>query len=134
MGYYVAYDRINGNTFLGMSPDPIPLEGEGIFVQFFDESMPDLNKVTWSNGSCSFMDLPPTERIISKYQFLKRLTPEEYGTIKQAATVNAQVGYFWEMFENVNEIDLDLTDTVAALQMMEAGGILGVGRAVEILK
>jgi len=26
MGYYVAYNRINGNTFLGMSPDPIPLD------------------------------------------------------------------------------------------------------------
>jgi hypothetical protein len=95
--------------------------------------MPDLNKVVWSNGSCSFMDLPSTERIISRFQFLKRLTPEEFGLIKQAATVNNQVAFFWEMFESATEIDLDLSDVIVALQMMENSGIIGAGRAAEIL-
>lgn len=134
MGYFVTYHRPLGNLLIGVSLDQPPFIGDDIVTEYVDAPVPDLNSVTWSNGSCSFIDIPVSTRVISKYQFVKRLNPDEYASIKQAATMNAQVGYFWEMFESVEQVDLDLADTISALQMMESGGIIGAGRAKEILK
>jgi len=75
----------------------------------------------------------PTPNIITKRAFLARITPDEYATIKGAATQNATLDYFWSMFMVSEEIDLAYPDTVNGLNMMENAGLIAAGRAAEIL-
>lgn len=74
-----------------------------------------------------------SSNIISKMKFLKRLTPDEYSAIKQATLANPALDYFWQLFMLAEEIDLAYPDTIAGINMMEQIGLLGTGRAVEIL-
>lgn len=70
---------------------------------------------------------------ISKREFLKRFTPAEYGAIKNAAAVNTDVDYFWQQFLLADFISLDDPDISTGLSTMEAAGLLGAGRAAEIV-
>jgi len=72
-------------------------------------------------------------KVITKRAFLARITPEEYATIKAAASQNAIVDYYWQMFMVSEEITLDFPDTVSGITMMEQVGLLAAGRATEIL-
>lgn len=71
---------------------------------------------------------------ISKREFLKLFTPTEYAGIKAAATVNAQVDYYWQQFLLADFVSLDDPDTLGGLQMLEGAGLLAAGRAAEIVK
>jgi len=79
------------------------------------------------------IEVPPETNVITKRAFLKRLTPEEFATIKGAASQNATVDYYWQMFMLSEEIDLLFEDTINGLNMMEQAGLLAAGRAAEIL-
>ena len=72
-------------------------------------------------------------KVVTKRAFLARITPEEYATIKGAASQNATVDYFWQLFMVSEEIDLAFPDTIAGINMMEQAGLLAAGRAAEIL-
>jgi len=76
---------------------------------------------------------PVEGKIITKRAFLSRLTPEEFATIKMAASQSATVDYFWQLFMVSEEIDLAFPDTIAGITMMEQAGLLATGRAAEIL-
>jgi hypothetical protein len=72
-------------------------------------------------------------RILTKREFIKRFTVEEYAGIKAAATVNATLDYYWQMFMLAEEINTGDADTVAGVQMLEQAGLIAAGRAEEIL-
>lgn len=74
-----------------------------------------------------------TSNIITKREFLKRFTPEEYAAIRQATVANAMVDYFWQMFILSEEVDLLNQDTAYGINMLEQAGLLAQGRAMEIL-
>jgi len=76
---------------------------------------------------------PKPTNIISKLEFIKRLTPEEYGTIKSATMNNSTIDYYWQMFMLAEEINTQFPDTIAGVELLEQAGLLGVGRAMEIL-
>lgn len=71
--------------------------------------------------------------VISKREFISRMTPEEFATIKGTAAANAVVDYYWQLFMVSDEIDLAFTATVAGLTLLEQAGLLAAGRAAEIL-
>lgn len=72
--------------------------------------------------------------IITKREFLSRISPEEYATIKAAASQNAMMDYYWQLFMVSEEIDLSFPDTISGITMMEQAGIIAAGRAAEILR
>lgn len=72
-------------------------------------------------------------RSITKREFIKRFQVGEYATIKQVATQNATLDFYWQQFMLAENIDLDNADTVAGVQMLEAAGLIAAGRAAEIL-
>ena len=76
---------------------------------------------------------PVARAPISKREFLKRFTPAEYGAIKSAAAVNAEVDYFWQQFLLADFVSLDDPDISTGLSTMEAAGLLSAGRAAEIV-
>ena len=73
------------------------------------------------------------DKLLTKREFLKRITPEEYVNIKNAASTNPYVDYFWQMYTMSEDIDLSHPDTIQGVQMLEQFGVIGAGRASEIL-
>lgn len=128
--YYIIAELPSGEL-ISVSTEPMEVS-EGQIRKIREGNIPDLNKFVWHPGSLAFVE-KTGQRILTKRQFLGRVTPEEYGNIKAAALVNAQVDYFWQMFTISDEIDLDFPDTVYGLNMLEQAGLLGSGRAAEIL-
>ena len=72
-------------------------------------------------------------RVLTKREFIKRFSVEEYRAIKLAAEQNATLDYYWQMFMLAEEIVTNDADTVAGVQMLEQVGLIGEGRAQEIL-
>lgn len=128
--YYIIAEIPSGEL-VQVSTEPIDAY-EGQIRKLRQGDIPDLNKFMWDKGSLSFIEKRNT-RVITKRQFLGRITPDEYSNIKIAASMNAQVDYFWQMFTISDEIDLDFPDTIYGLNMLEQAGLLSSGRASEIL-
>ncbi|GAB7080890.1 hypothetical protein [Megalodesulfovibrio paquesii] len=73
----------------------------------------------------------PNPRILTRVQFLSRLTADEW---QQAKTSNhAGVGYFVDLTLTAQEIDLDDPRTVAGIGVAVATGVLTEARAAEVL-
>ena len=74
-----------------------------------------------------------TNRILTKREFLKCFTAEEYSAIKVAAAANATLDYYWQMFMLSEDVHLGDTDTINGVTLLEQAGLIGTGRASEIL-
>lgn len=70
---------------------------------------------------------------ISKRAFLKKFTPTEYATIKTAAAANPVLDWYWQQFLLAEFISMTDPDTIGGIQMLEAAGLIAVGRSAEIL-
>lgn len=79
-------------------------------------------------------DVPaaPT-RVWPRIEFLRQFTPTERIRIRTAAKQSPALDDFMFLLEAANEISSDHADVKAGLAMLEAAGLLGVGRAREIL-
>ena len=71
--------------------------------------------------------------ILTHREFLKRLTPAEFKGIRQTAKNNADIDMWMYLFEQSQEVDLTDADTIAGIYALESAGLIGVGRAAEIL-
>lgn len=80
---------------------------------------------------------PPTmyggRRDLAVLEFMRLLTPTERITIRMASAQNALIADYLDLMYHAEIVHLDDTDTSNALYMMEQAGILGAGRAAEIL-
>lgn len=76
---------------------------------------------------------PARKTVLTHREFLKRLTAQEFKTIRQAAKSNAEVDMFMYLFELSSEVNLDDADTIAGVRALELAGILNAGRSTEIL-
>lgn len=69
-----------------------------------------------------------------RLMFIQRFTPTETKTILAAAKVSADVElYLWKMQQAVNVSLLD-SDTIIGAYTLEAAGLIGPGRAAQILR
>lgn len=75
----------------------------------------------------------PLPRTISQFAFSRLFTKPERIAIRQAAKVNADVEDFLDILDRAGEVDLDLQETIDGVEAMEAGGLIGTGRAAQIL-
>lgn len=75
----------------------------------------------------------PPVRTLTKLAYMNRFTDAELAGIYTAAKTVIQVEIWLEKFKLAQEINLDDTYTIGGLQAMEASGLIGVGRANEIL-
>ena len=77
--------------------------------------------------------VPERVRILTHLQYMNRFTDAELVTIYTVAKTNVPVEVWLAKFNAASEINLDDPNTVAGLQTMEAAGLIGAGRAAEIL-
>lgn len=70
---------------------------------------------------------------LTKLGYLRRFTAEERIAIRSAAKTSLVLEDYLALLELAEEIRTDDPDTVAAVQMLEAVGLLAAGRADEVL-
>lgn len=97
----------------------------------------DLSREIWSVTMRLFM--PKLSRRISKQQFIDRFTPLEMETILGASKISVSVEAWLFRFNSVTpeadgtSIDLDDARTIESTIGLEQAGLIGAGRAAEIL-
>lgn len=130
MSLFCLYS-VETNALLGV--DLVPLQsqpGQAVAVLARD-TLPDFALEEWNPNLLAFFTKQTAA--VSKREFVKRFTPTEYATIKAAAAQNATLDYYWQMFMLAEFITLSDQDTIAGVTMLEQAGLLGEGRAAEIL-
>ena len=130
---YVTYNRDSGallNISNALDFVDLPLVCE-------QRPSVDLSREIWSMTMRLFV--PKVSRRISKQQFIDRFTPVEMSTILDAAKVNVAVEAWLFRFHSVTpeadgtSIDLDDARTIESTIGLEQAGLIGAGRAAEIL-
>ena len=74
-----------------------------------------------------------SSRILTKLEYLRRFTQEERIVIRQAATQSPVLDDYLSLLELAEEVSLGDADTVAAVRLLEAAGLIAAGRVAEIL-
>jgi hypothetical protein len=72
-------------------------------------------------------------RLWSVLEFKRRLTSTERVTIRTIAKQNAVVEDFMDLLDSATEVRSDDQDVIEGLTMLESAGLLGSGRANEII-
>lgn len=72
-------------------------------------------------------------RILTKLEYLRRFTTEERVNIRESAKTNPVLEDYLVMMELADEINTGDADTIAAVNMLEQVGLIGAGRASEVL-
>lgn len=70
---------------------------------------------------------------VSRLEFLKRFTNTEYATITAARAVNAGLDFYWQKLMASDCVYLADAETVGGVNLLEQAGLIGAGRAAEIL-
>lgn len=74
-----------------------------------------------------------TGRTMTKLEYLRRFTQAERIAIRTVAASNPVLDDYMQLLELATEINTADPDTVAAVHMLEAAGLIAAGRAGEIL-
>ena len=96
-----------------------------------NRDMPDFAKEEWNPAIQAFFTKHGVG--LSKLEYLRRFTVNERVAIRAAAAANPVLADYLAMLELAQEINLRDTDTIAAVNMLEQAGLIGTGRAAEIL-
>lgn len=75
----------------------------------------------------------PTKRLLTRLAFRNRFTTNEKIALYTAAESNVHLKVYLDDVNAATYIDLTLPETIAGVQLLEAAGIIGSGRANEIL-
>lgn len=75
----------------------------------------------------------PAPRRLTQTKFAERFTDAELQAILSAAAASAALNGWWKKFELADDINLDDPATRAGVQALEFAGVIGVGRAAEVL-
>lgn len=111
------------------------LTGEVVYAYGADQATewPEYPFTEFNHIAEKIAVVEPTQRTISKLEYLRRFTSEERIAIRQAAKVTPVLEDYLAMLELAQDINLDDVDTVAAVQMLESAGLIAAGRAAEVL-
>ena len=126
---YCLYNATT-NALLGIGSNPFNLL-EGQQQVAFHREMPDLTIEEWNPATLNFFT--KTDTSITKLQFMKRFSAQEYAAIKAAAAVNGELDFFWQKFLMAQDIVISDAELIAGLNALEQAGVLAPGRAAEIL-
>lgn len=78
-------------------------------------------------------DVPVVAMVWTKLAYLRRFTQDERIAIRTAAKDVPQLDDYLQLLELAEEVRSDDPDIAAALAMLEGAGLIGAGRAQEIL-
>lgn len=87
---------------------------------------------TWNASALDF-DPRPVTNTISKNAFVGRFTDEESEALLTASKINNNISMFIQKIDFMGTVDMLSPNLIAAVNRMETEGIIGAGRAAEIL-
>jgi hypothetical protein len=70
---------------------------------------------------------------LTRLEFMQRFTLAERKTIRNASKNNQDVEDMMHMLEIATYVDLNRADTIAMVNALESAGLIGTGRAAEVL-
>ena len=76
---------------------------------------------------------PPPVDELNKVDFLRLFTQAERIAIRQAAAVNPLIADYQDMLDAASVVRLSDPDMQTGVPLLELGGLIGVGRAAQIL-
>lgn len=74
-----------------------------------------------------------TKRVLTRLAFRNRFTPAEKVALYTAAESSAQIKIYLDDLAAATFVDPERPDTIAGVQALETAGVIGAGRAAEIL-
>ena len=86
----------------------------------------------WNESTLKFDPIPPP-RIVPVSDFMARFTDQEKENLVEAAKTIKKANTFIKILPMIGVADLDSAFITTAVNGMEQAGIIGNGRAVEIL-
>ena len=128
------------DTLIGI-PAPLPAE----LVGLSDADLADLSAAVpyaaaeigyAGQGFFPVPPAPPPPPVIDqlhKIDFLRLFTQAERIAIRQAATVNGLIADYQAMLDAATVVRLSDPDIQTGVPLLELGGLIGVGRAAQIL-
>lgn len=78
-------------------------------------------------------DVPVVAMVWTKLEYLRRFTQAERIAIRGVAKMVPELDDYLQLLELADEVRSDDPDIVGALAMLEGAGLIGAGRAGEIL-
>ena len=94
---------------------------------------PNFTGYVWVLQEYSAPVAEPKPRQLTKLEYMNLFSDAELAGIYTAAKTVVAVEVWLEKFKLASEINLDDPRTVSGVNALEASGLLGVGRAAEIL-
>jgi hypothetical protein len=134
----MKYAQINNGKVQGVFEyDPLPEFASNILMVSVEEIAP-IPQPGWSYDGQDFtapapQAAPDYGTKISRLALKLRMTADERKNIRAAAESNADVYDLMDLLSDSTYIDLTRPETVQGIQTLEAAGLLGAGRADEIL-
>ena len=109
--------------------------GEVVYAYGADQAVewPDYPFSEFNHVREKVVEAAPIPRTITKLEYLRRFTTVERVTIRTASKSEPVLEDYLAMLDLAQDINLDDLDTIAALAMLEAVGLLAAGRAAEIV-
>jgi hypothetical protein len=142
MSYF--YAQIQNGVVVGVSESSSPIDSENMIA--IASWQPELMGASYGaeTGEFTQPEPVPPKRHITNLAFRQRFTRSEKVALEMAALDNpsasieqraqaAALRADLKDQEQATYIDLDRADTRAGVQMLEAAGLIGVGRAAQIL-
>ena len=128
------------STLMG-DPAPLPAELVGLSdacLADLSAAVPDAAEQLGYAGQGFFPVTPPAPEPppvdqLNKIDFLRLFTNEELGGLLQAAKVSAAVAVYQYKLDQAEVVRLSDPDIQAGIPALEASGLLGPGRAAQIL-
>ena len=96
----------------------------------------DTAGIGWTYDGANFAAPPAPPAPVAHWtrkEFLLKFTPTEYAAIKAATIVDSGVDYYWALFQAAENVMKTDAVTVAGINALETAGLVGPGRAAEIL-
>jgi len=127
MNFNFLYDIASGDL-RGESGADIDIPA-GMAVKVLPQSD---NAGLWNSSTLSF-DARPVSKLESRLDFIDRFTDSEMELIMNSRRTNDKIAVFIQKLDLADEVDRDSSRTTNAVNGLEAIGLIGVGRAAEIL-
>ena len=96
----------------------------------------DTAGIGWTYDGSNFVAPPAPPAPVAPWtrkDFLLKFTPTEYAAIKSATLVDSGVDYYWAIFQAAENVLKTDPVTIAGINALETAGLIGPGRAAEIL-
>ena len=138
----MLYQRKTLPSILMGVPAPLPAELVGLSdasLADLSAALPDSAEERGYAGQGFFQvepdppTPPPPSRVLNKVDFARLFTQAERIAIDEAAKINPVVRDYDRMLNLAPNVNLDDPDIQAGVPLLEAAGLIGPGRAAQIL-